>query len=222
MAFFDRIFGRHRGSQIYSVLNEDHAELYKILSRLRDAAGKRSQTHEELAQQQDECHALISELIADTAKHFEREEGLMRDYDYPLTRQHAKEHLVLLRTVETFEIGLRQRGGTVSLDDIAYLKDWLTRHITNADRHLENFLTGCRDKRTEPRGSSLSGGGSHPLSFLFSVNDAAPPEVAAANRSFRAQYEAGLAERMNARESDQRSRVSSTEQKRQQDSIWYE
>ena len=222
MAFFDQIFGKRRGSRIYSVMNEDHAELYKIVGRLRSAAGQRCRTHEALAGQHEQCQALIKELVADTVKHFEREEGLMRRYDYPLTRQHAMEHRVLLRTIETFELGLRERGGTITPDDIAYIKDWLTRHIGNADRHLENFLAGCTEKRTEKRGKDMSGGGSHPLSFLFSVNDATPPDAAAVNRSFRAQYDAGLAERSDAWKNDQRSRLSANEQKRQQDSIWYD
>jgi len=220
MAFFDRFFSSSP-SRIYSVMNEDHAELYKIVAHLGDVAGWRCRSEEDRAEQHKLSLELVAKLVAGSVAHFEREEGLMKSYDYPLARQHAKEHVVLLRTLETFQIGLRTGANAIGPDTVAYLKDWLTRHIGNADKHLETFLAGCTDKRTGKR-KDLSSPGSHPLSFLLSVNDAVPPEVAAANRSFRAQYEAGLAERHQAHEDDERFRLSNTEQKRIQDRIWYE
>ncbi|MEI7607474.1 MAG: hemerythrin family protein [Rhodospirillaceae bacterium] len=222
MAFFDRFFGGgSSGPRIYLVMNEDHAELYKIVAHLSDVAGWRCRTGEDRAEQQKLFRELVGKLVADSVAHFEREEGLMKRYDYPLTRQHVKEHVVLLRTIETFEIGLRDGSTTITRETAAYLKDWLTKHIGNADKHLETFLAGCEDKRTVKR-KDLSTHGHHPLSFLFSVNDSTPPEVTAANRAFRAQYEAGLAERREAHEADKRYRLDDLVDRRLQDRIWYE
>ncbi|MEI6559543.1 MAG: hemerythrin family protein [Rhodospirillaceae bacterium] len=220
MAFFNRVFG-NSCPRIYSVMNEDHAELYKIVARLRDAGGWRCKTDEDRAEQHRVCLDLVDKLVADSVAHFEREEGLMRRYEYPQLRHHAMEHVVLLRTIENFQIGLRSGDTTINPETLVYLKDWLTRHIGGADKHLETFLAGCTDKRTQKR-KDLSTAGRHPWSFLFKVNDAVPPEVAAANRSFRAQYEAGVEERKQAHEIDRESRLSDAEQKRLQDRIWYE
>ena len=106
MAFFDR-FLSSTNPRIYSVMNEDHAELYKIVGRLRDASGWRCKTEDDRAEQRKLCQELVDKLVADSVAHFEREEGLMRRYEYPQTRQHTKEHVLLLRTIETFQIELR-------------------------------------------------------------------------------------------------------------------
>ena len=221
MAFFERFFS-NTPPRIYSVRNEDHVELYKVVARLRDVAGWRCKTEDDRAEQRKLFHELVGKLVADTVAHFEREEGLMRRYEYPQTRQHANEHVILLRTIETFQIGLRTGSTAIAPEAVSYIKDWLTRHIGTSDRTLESFLAGCADKRTTKR-KDLSTAGSHnPLSFLFSVNDAVSPEVAAANRSFRAQYEAGKAEQLEASRADERYRTADAALKRQQDSIWYE
>ena len=220
MAFFDR-FLSNTCPRIYSVMNEDHAELYKIVARLRDVSGWRCKTEDDRAEQRKLCQELVDKLVADSIAHFEREEGLMHRYEYPLTRQHTKEHVLLLRTIETFQIELRTGATAITAETVAYLKDWLTRHIGNSDKHLETFLSRCTDKRTVKR-KDLSTEGHHPLSFLFQVNDAVPPEVAAANRSFRAQYEAGKEERMLAHEADARYRLEEAVDRRLQDRIWYE
>ena len=220
MAFFDRFFGGSAPT-LYSVMNEDHAELYKIVARLGEVAGWRCRTEEDRAEQHKLNLELVAKLIADSVAHFEREEGLMKNYHYPQARQHASEHGVLLRTIETFQIELRTGTTTITPETVAYLRDWLTRHIGNADKHLETFLAGCVDKRTGKR-KDLSSPGSHPLSFLLSVNDAVPPEVTATNRSFRAQYEAGREERHQAHEAERRYRLEDAVDRRLQDRIWYE
>ena len=221
MAFFNRLFGGSTSSRIYSVMNEDHAELYKLVAQLRDVAGWRCKSDEDRAEQHASFLTLVGKLVVDVTAHFEREEGLMKRYDYPLARQHGKEHVVLLRTIETFQIGLRNESPPLTAETVDYLKEWLTRHIGSADRHLETFLAACSDKRTFKR-KDLSTEGWHPLSFLFKVSDSVAPEVAAANRSFRTQYEAGLAEREQSHKADEQARLSDAEQRRLQVSVWYE
>ncbi len=220
MAFFDRVFS-NSCPRIYSIMNEDHAALYKIIASLRDAAGKRCKTEADRAEQRTLGLDLMEKLVAESIAHFEREEGLMARYEYPLGRQHAMEHLVLLRALETVQLEVRNSSEGVTRETVDYLKNWLTRHIGGADKHLETFLSGCSDRRIKKR-KDLSDVGSHPLSFLLTVSDATPAEVVAANRSFRAQYEAGVEERLQAHDDEERFRTSDIERKRLQDRIWYE
>ena len=221
MAFYSRLLFGNADSRIYSIMNDDHAALYRVVGELRDVIGRNCKTDDERAINHELCLEIVARLIAESVKHFQREEGLMKRYEYPLSRQHAMEHVVLLRTIESFQLSLRIDKNSFAADAVIYIKDWLTRHIGNADKHLQRFLMDCADKRTGKR-KDLSTEGRHPLSFLWSVSDTVQPEVSAANRSFRAHLEVESDNRRHEREIGEMSRPNDVEQRRQQVSVWYE
>ena len=215
------IFSRPSRSQIYSVLNDDHAKLYNIVSRLKETSGWRCITDDDKIEQRKACQELVDSLVAETIAHFTREEGLMKRYDYPLTKVHAADHMVLLRTIENLQLKLRNGNTSITPETITYIKDWLTGHIRVADHLLENFLAGCKDKRTEKR-KDLSTKGSHPLSFLFSLFDKVSSGVVNANRQRRGEYEVKVFEKKVAKFVERDARSSDEEQRRLQRNVWYD
>lgn len=215
------MFSRAPTNQIYSVLNDDHAKLYVIVSRLKETSGWRCKTDVDKIEQRKVCQELVDSLVAETVAHFTREEGLMKRYEYPLTRVHAADHMVLLRTIENFQLQLRNGTTSITTETVAYIKDWLTSHIRVADHHLENFLVGCKDKRTVKR-KDLSTKGSHPLSFLFAIFDKVSNSVIIANRQRRGEYEAKTFERKVTHYIEHDTKVSDEEQRRMQRNVWYD
>ncbi|MBF0561291.1 MAG: hemerythrin family protein [Alphaproteobacteria bacterium] len=220
MAFFNSMFGNIR-PRIYSVLNEDQTELCDLITELCDMAKQRCKTDDERAERYRACLELVDRLVAETEAYFEREEGLMKNYDYPLAREHAMDHLVLLRTIENYQLTLRHDPTAVTTEAVAYFSDWLTRHIGTADKHLETFLSGYIDKRTVQR-RDLSAISRCSLSRLFSLSDTVSPEVAAANRSNHNHYEGRKEDVRLSYDADRRFQNADAEQRRLQDRIWYE
>jgi len=140
MGLFDWIRKPALPDPIYSVMNEDHVHLYRILGELRQGVGKRSDDHAARERKRAHCLTIVDRLIADADAHFLREEGLMERYGYPATRAHRTEHLKLQRSIQLYRAKLA--AGTLPVDeDVSqYLKGWLTGHIRTTDRQLERFL----------------------------------------------------------------------------------
>ena len=207
-------------SQIYSVMNDDHAELCRIVEQLRDASKRCAKTEDAKAEVHKVCLGLIDKLIQETTAHFRREEGLMKRYKYKMARQHEMDHLVLLRTIQNMRLGLQNNTTTFSPETVAYIKNWLVRHIAGSDKHLATFLLGCEDKRTIKR-KDLSTKGKHPLSFLFSMFDTVTTDVVSSNRTLGAGNDARKAYQ-TSRMHDPAVPNKYMQEKRQQYSVWYE
>lgn len=219
MAFFNLIFG-NTYPHIYSVMNEDYTEVCKIVSRLRDAAKNHCQCDADSVEKQKVCQYLVNSLCDKVRTNFENEEGLMKNYNYPFLRQHAMDHLVLIRTIENIQLSLRN-GAALTLEAILILKEWLVRHIGVADNHLAVFLSSCKDKRTVKR-RDLSARGGYPLALAFSVSDTVSPDVVCANRLDCAAHEERIEDRVQKHDVECDARITDAEQKRMQDRIWYE
>ncbi len=138
MGFFSRAFC----PRIYSVMNSDHARLYKLIGDLDGAARRHVLTDDDRARRQQEYLDRVDELEAEAIDYFVREEGLMGQYGYPLAEEHANEHSVLIQTIEILHLNLRNGDSDITPDAVVYLKNWLTHHIVYSDRHLEIFLAG--------------------------------------------------------------------------------
>ena len=53
------MFSRASRSQIYSVLNDDHAKLYTIVSRLKETSGWRCKTDDDKIEQREVSRAWL-------------------------------------------------------------------------------------------------------------------------------------------------------------------
>lgn len=87
----------------------------------------------------------VEELIADmkgyAERHFATEEAYMTAHDYPGTSSHVGEHKYFLKQVEEAETKFeddRLVPGTVKV--LAFLADWLVKHILQTDKLLGDYL----------------------------------------------------------------------------------
>ena len=219
MAFFSFLFGI-TNQHIYSVMNDDYAELCDIVSQLRDAAKHHVSGDEDRDRKQRDCQDLVDTLLTNAQSHFKNEEGLMKNYAYPLTRQHSMDHLVLLRTIETIRLNLRM-GKSIAPDHVTMLRDWLDRHIGGADNDLSAFLASYQDLRDIKR-KDLSDLSRPSLSLAISVNDTVSQDVVGTNRSASSAYAARCEGWKHKQNSDRADRPTDTELRQMQDRIWYE
>ena len=119
-------------------MDADHKELAELFRQLRDAldsgAGKAS------------CTKVLDHIIGHTRAHFELEQRLMSQYQYPKTEQHAAEHAMLIRQAldyrESFDVDLAaSRSALTRFADV-----WLAFHILFSDKDLAAFLARTRIK----------------------------------------------------------------------------
>ena len=147
MGFFDWMRKPAEADPIYSVMNDDHVHLYKILGELRQVSARRGDDHVTRDQKLKSTLEIMQRLVKEARDHFQREEALMEGANYPETAAHKRDHLMLLRSVEVYYSKVATCTVPVTEDISQYLKSWLTNHIRHADRLLERFLFSAHKNR---------------------------------------------------------------------------
>ena len=113
-------------------IDDDHKKLISLLNNFSIAYDyAMSESFEKEA---------LNELISYTKYHFEREEKMMEDNDYPDLVAHKAQHKVMIEQVEKF-VQLYNDKGHDALEEIAsFLSDWLINHINGTDKQYSEHL----------------------------------------------------------------------------------
>ena len=90
----------------------------------------------------DELATIMQHLREYTASHFSTEEQLFEHSAYPHTREHKDVHRRFVAKLEEFESQIKNGTTTVSMDLLAFLKDWLINHIQGTDPGYVSYLKG--------------------------------------------------------------------------------
>lgn len=83
---------------------------------------------------------LVEELERYTIAHFAAEETFMRVANYPFFAEHKKEHQHFIARVAE-EKRRAIETGTLSLDLMHFLRDWLIEHILVSDKKYADYLS---------------------------------------------------------------------------------
>jgi hemerythrin-like metal-binding protein len=214
---------------IYSVMNDDHVELYRIVSELSDIVGQRCTSPHERDVQRLHLLGVVQKLIDKATEHFRREEHLMEAYRYPEAKVHRSEHLMLQRTIETTLSRLSAEHHPITEDVPKNLKSWLTNHIRTADRQLDRFLIAASKKMGSADNLKLAQGmpawtPEHSM-YWASFNDAVSIQTVSENRKKNADAIQEMEERQR-RERERRAKASrgnsGAEQARQMRAVFFE
>ncbi len=87
--------------------------------------------------------AVLNTLIDYTVTHFQHEEREMRTHNFPGYAKHKDEHDALTKQVG--EVQHKFAGGSnaaLSAEVMAFLKNWLIKHIMGTDKAYTAFLVG--------------------------------------------------------------------------------
>ncbi|MBI4828133.1 MAG: hemerythrin family protein [Nitrospinae bacterium] len=112
--------------------DDQHRDMFGYLRQIIEAI--------EEEEKADVALYLLDALAEATVYHFDREEEMMRNLDYPDYTLHAEEHLFLLKELHEFRKRLAQRGGPLREGDLDFLLDWLEVHILGADMRYSGFF----------------------------------------------------------------------------------
>lgn len=112
-------------------IDSDHKSLFKIINELYDAM------------RQGKAAGMINEVVMRlhdyTKNHFRREEFYFKTTDYPDQAKHKKEHDTFIERVNFYQNEL-ERGGSVTLDVVGFLREWLVKHIKGSDNAYQMHL----------------------------------------------------------------------------------
>ncbi len=116
-------------------IDNDHRKLLNLINQLQTAVYY--QTGRQFEQE------ALKALVDYTKTHFDREEKLMSDHDYPGFENHQFEHHKMIVKVEQFVTTYQKEGHKVIKDIAEFLRHWLINHINKTDKAYSSYL---RDK----------------------------------------------------------------------------
>lgn len=123
-------------------MDADHKQLAGLFNRLRDA----------LANGEGKvCYsAVLDDIIRHTRAHFELEQRLMMQHQYPKAEQHAAEHAMLIRQALDFRNSFDTDTDASRPAQMRFADVWLAFHILFSDKELAAFLARARSAQGEP------------------------------------------------------------------------
>jgi len=110
-----------------AVIDDEHKKLVAMLNELYDGmqSGKAAAA----------LGHVLDGLISYTAAHFKHEEELFAKTGYPAAVAHKKEHDDLTKQVLDVQAKYKAGvSGTLSLEVMSFLKNWLVTHIQGSDK----------------------------------------------------------------------------------------
>ena len=124
-------------SEQYSVginkFDEDHKVIISLINQLHNAMLENKA--------KEAISKILSVLTSYSATHFEREEMLLKQHNYPNLDVQKKEHAAFIKKIKDFETKYNQgRIITVSIEIVSFLKEWLIKHILAEDKEYSKFL----------------------------------------------------------------------------------
>ncbi len=111
--------------------DQQHQQLFQMLNTLHDtiSGGDREEIGKQL------------EVFLDyVAMHFQMEERILKENDYPGYADHKAEHDKLLQTAAEVKKGFLEEGKDLTQDTTTFISDWLTDHIPTIDKPYGPFL----------------------------------------------------------------------------------
>jgi len=117
-------------------IDNDHKKLLGLINQLQTAS--HYSTDENMVDE------ILNELVNYTKYHFDREEVMLKENNYPEFDAHKEQHESMISQVSEFIHEYQQHNERTIDDVIQYLKSWLINHINGCDQEYAHFL---KDKR---------------------------------------------------------------------------
>lgn len=113
-------------------IDDQHKKLIDMINDFYDSINKRTNNENILW--------LISGMKSYTVMHFDKEEILMKQFQYPYFEEHKKEHEDFIANVNALEEKIKKETLIISFEITNFLKDWLKNHIQHTDKRYTQFF----------------------------------------------------------------------------------
>ena len=117
----------------HPLIDSQHKELMDAINRFLTACQQE--------QSAEEAGAIFDFLIAHTQKHFDEEEALQQELNYPDFPNHQKLHELFIAGLTDLSTELKQAGSTTAVNDILRnVGAWFVNHILQQDTKVAEHL----------------------------------------------------------------------------------
>ena len=113
-------------------IDNQHKRLIEIINQLHDTM-KAGATPAALSK-------IVQELVDYTRFHFTHEEKMLERAGYSELTEHKRVHRAMIAQVENFRNQVGSGAATTPLKLMAFLKDWLSKHILETDMRYSKTL----------------------------------------------------------------------------------
>ncbi len=113
-------------------IDEQHQELVKIINCLVE--------NEDATGHSEPIAEVLDRMTKYADYHFETEEALMLEYDYPAYESHRDDHTQFKMKTAEFCLDALRRKETLPDELLSYLRDWLTHHILEVDMKYKPYF----------------------------------------------------------------------------------
>ena len=119
-------------------VDDEHQNLVAVLNQLDEAmrTGKGTRVMSEI----------LAQLIQYTQIHFNSEEELMLECQYPKLKLHQAQHRQLVQKVVKYQQKFEKSGKRITKEMMEFLNYWLTNHILVDDMAFGQFYAGATSK----------------------------------------------------------------------------
>ena len=122
-------------------IGELDAQHQKLVELINDFYADLLQ-HKESDQKQSSIVKTLERLMAYSLYHFEAEEKLMLQYEYPGYEKHKEEHERFKLHVARLMKEQNETMPVLPFPLVVFLKDWLTSHVLKTDKQYGPYLNG--------------------------------------------------------------------------------
>ena len=112
--------------------DSEHKKLFALLNELNDAMAE--------GRGRFAVVRILQELADYARRHFTGEESAMRRAKFSGLEAHIAEHREFAAAIEKFYAEYTEGGGTIPIDVLYFLRDWLLKHILQTDRRYGEAL----------------------------------------------------------------------------------
>jgi len=121
----------------HAEIDTQHQKWIEIFNRLHSAVLSESDEDPDEVQR-----ATLKEMFAYTHYHFDSEEKLMKETNYPEAHGHWRLHKNFDTTVYEKYRGLKGNALILNSDLLSLMKNWLLGHIQTEDQKFGRYLNG--------------------------------------------------------------------------------
>ena len=120
----------------YSIGNDlidaEHEELFRLVNAFDDRWREK--------RDQQSIAVLLNQLIAYAEMHFQHEETIMRDAEFPKLADHQKIHEAMVETIFNLRQSFEAQHSHLETNTMTFVKTWLLGHIIQNDYLFRDFL----------------------------------------------------------------------------------
>lgn len=130
------------------VIDNDHMGLFEAINNLHDRL-EHNGSREDIARDLDYFARYVRE-------HFDREEIILTDYQYPELRHHKLQHQNIKKSVYAIRKIYSENPQLINMDKlVAFFAGWLKNHILKEDMAYRPFIGLTPDKTKSDAGDRL-------------------------------------------------------------------